>query len=302
MVVTYRKRLDNLGDAVFNILLYAFMVILAIVTIYPFWNTLAISLNDAVDSLRGGIALLPRKFTIQNYLTLLSNKSIYHAAFISVARTVIGVCLQLFCTAMLAYVLSRKEFAFKKQVTFIFILTMYFDGGLIPSYLLTRTLGLTNNFLVYVIPGLISAFNLIVMRTFMEEIPDSFFESGKMDGAGDFRMFIQIMLPLSKPVLATIALFIGVGQWNSWFDTFIYCSSNPDLYTLQYELLKVVASTQNQGIGRSVNYMANSGAARITPVAIRATITIVVIVPIMFVYPFLQKHFVAGLTLGGVKE
>ncbi len=301
-MATYKKRVDTLGDTTFLVFLYGIMTIIAIATIYPFWNTIAISLNDAVDSLKGGITILPRKFTIQNYIMLLSTKSIYHAAFISVARTILGVGLQLFCTAMLAYVLSRKEFIFKKTVTVIFILTMYFDGGLIPSYMLTRTLGLTNNFLVYIVPGLISAFNLIVMRTFMEEIPESFFESGKIDGAGDFRMFLQIMLPLSKPVLATIALFIGVGQWNSWFDTFIYCSSNSDLYTLQYELLKVIASTQNQGIGKSVNYMANSGAARITPVAVRATITIVVIVPIMFVYPFLQKHFVAGLVLGGVKE
>lgn len=298
----YKKRLYDVENPTFNVLLYISMVLLAIVTVYPFWNTLAISLNDAVDSLRGGISFLPRKFTIQNYFTILSNKNIYHAAFISVARTVLGVGLQLFCTAMLAYVLSKKEFVFKKLVTVIFILTMYIDGGMIPGYMLVRSFGLTNNFLVYIIPGAISAFNLIVMRTFMEEIPDSFFESGKMDGAGDFRMFLQIMLPLSKPVLATIALFIGVGQWNNWFDTFIYCSSNPELSTLQYELMKVLSSSMNQGAGRSVNYMAGSGAAKVTPVAVRATITIVVIVPIMLVYPFLQKHFVAGLTLGGVKE
>lgn len=301
-MVTYKKRLDNLGDVTFLVFIYIFMLVLAIVTLYPFWNTMAISLNDAVDSLKGGISLLPRKFTIQNYVSILSNKSIYHAAFVSVARTVIAVFLHLFCTAMLAYVLSRKEFVFKKLVTVIFILTMYFDGGLIPGYLLNKSLHLTNNFLVYVIPGVISAFNLIVMRTFMEEIPESFFESAKMDGAGDFKMFYKIMLPLSKPVLATIALFIGVSQWNSWFDTFIYCSSKPGLSTLQYELMKVLSSTMNQGGGKSISLMANSGAAKVTPVAVRATITIVVIVPIMLVYPFLQKYFVTGLTLGGVKE
>ena len=290
------------GDIVFNIILTIFMILFVIVTLYPILNTLAISFNDGIDSVRGGVYLWPRMFTLKNYQTVFRNPNLMQAAFISVSRTVIGTVVQVFLTAMLAYILSRKDFVFKKQISFIYVLTMYVNGGMIPNYILVKELGLLNNFLVYILPGLVSAFNMIVIRTYINGLPESLIESAKIDGAGEFRIFMKIILPLCKPVLATVALFIAVGQWNSWFDAMLYASGNPNLTTLQYELMKLLSSTTQQGGGSgSVEMLKNAGSI-VTPKSIRAAITIVTAFPIVCLYPFLQKYFVSGLTIGGVKE
>jgi putative aldouronate transport system permease protein len=182
---------------------------------------------------------------------------------------------------------------------------MYFDAGLIPTYLLIRNLNLLNTFTVYWLPGMISAFNLIVIRTYVKTIPESLIESAKIDGAGDFLVFMRIILPLVVPALATIALFVAVGSWNSWFDTFIYNSSNINLTTMQYELQKMLSSsmsmTSSAQQSQSVSEIAVS-ARQVTPMSIRAAITMVTITPILVAYPFLQRYFVIGLTIGGVKE
>ncbi|MNF98117.1 L-arabinose transport system permease protein AraQ [compost metagenome] len=206
---------------------------------------------------------------------------------------------------MLAYVLSRPEYMFKKSVTIIVILTMYFSAGLIPSYFLIKGLHMLNTFWVYIIPGMISAFNLIVVRTYIHTLPESLVESAKIDGAGEFRTFMSIILPLCMPVLATVSLFVAVGQWNSWFDTFIFAPKQ-SLSTLQYELMKLLNNTASAGnsIGASsgVNQGGqDSGAGMVTPLSIRAAITIVAALPIIMVYPFMQRYFVTGLQLGGVK-
>ena len=205
---------------------------------------------------------------------------------------------------MVAYVLSRKEFVLRKVFSFIYVLTMYIDGGLIPNYFLIRNLGLTNNFWVYVLPGLVTAFNLIVIRTYISGLPESLIESARVDGAGEFRIFTRIVLPLCKPVLATIALFVAVANWNAWFDTFLYNSSNPNLSTLQYELMKVLqsANTMTGSLEQALAQAATKSMNTITPRSIRATMTVIVTVPIAVVYPFLQRYFVHGLTLGGLKE
>lgn len=299
MEKSFIKRSKN--DIIFDTSVGLVMIFVLIVTLYPILNTLAISFNDGIDSVRGGIYLWPRMFTLKNYQTVFINPNIQQAAFISVARTVVGTVLQVFLTAMLAYVLSRKEFMFKKQLSLLYILTMYIGGGMIPTYILMKKLHLLNNFLVYIVPGLVSAFNMIVIRTYMNGLPDSLSESAKIDGAGDFRIFIQIILPLCKPVLATIALFIAVGQWNSWFDSMLYCAASPDLTTLQYELMKVLSSSQQQGGSGTVDIMKNAG-NMVTPTSMRAAITIVTALPIVCLYPFLQKYFVTGMTIGGVKE
>ena len=290
-----RRRKRSTKDIVFDTIIAIFLIIFVIITLYPIINTF----NDGIDSVRGGIHLWPRIFTLQNYKTVFANQNLGQAAFISVARTLIGTVLSVFLTAMLAYVLSRKEFMYKKQLSFIYVLTMYVSGGMIPTYILIKELHLLNNFWVYIIPGLISAFNMIVIRTFINGIPYSLIESAKIDGAGDFRIFIQIILPLCKPVLATVALFVAVGQWNSWFDSMLYCSADNSLTTLQYELMKLLSSTTTQGASAEV--MKNAGSI-VTPTSIRAAITIVTAVPIICLYPFLQRYFVSGLTIGGVKE
>lgn len=288
-------------DIIYDTLIGIFMVIFLIVTLYPILNTLAISFNDGIDSVRGGIYLWPRIFTFQNYKSVFNNENLSQAAFISVSRTVIGTILQVFLTAMLAYVLSRKEYMFKKQLSFIYVLTMYVGGGMIPTYVLIKKLHLLNNFLVYILPGLVSAFNMIVIRTYMNGLPDSLSESAKIDGAGDFRIFIQIILPLCKPVLATVALFVAVGQWNSWFDSMLYCAGNSSLTTLQYELMKLLSAATQQGTSGTVDMMKNAGNI-VTPKSIRAATTIITAAPIVCLYPFLQRYFVTGLTIGGVKE
>ncbi|NOU67002.1 ABC transporter permease subunit [Paenibacillus sp. LMG 31461] len=281
-----------------------FMLLLAIVTLYPFLHTLTISFNEGNDALRGGIYLWPRSWSLQNYKAIFISGTIYHAAWISVARTLTTTVLGVFLTSMLAYTLAQPQYIFRKIIGVIFVLTMYFNAGLIPNYFLIKSLGLLNNFWVYVFPGMVSAFNLIVIRTYIRTLPSGLVESAKMDGAGDFTIFVRIILPLCTPVLATIALFIAVGSWNSWFDTFLYASSDLKLSTLQYEMMKLLGSTMNSNNdpGLLAGANTNQTKAMVTPASIRAAITIVAAVPILFVYPFLQRYFIVGMNLGSVKE
>ncbi len=302
------KKRMNTESLFFHTCNYIFMTMLVIVTLYPFLNTLAVSFNAGVDTTRGGIYLWPRVWTLKNYEAVFITGHVFDAFWVSVARTVIGTLLGVVLTAMLAYTISRKEYIFRKFVTVIFVLTMYFSAGLIPSYFLIKDLNLLNSFLVYILfpsasAGLISAFNMLVVRTYIHTLPESLIESARMDGAGEFRTFMSVVFPLCAPVLATIALFTAVGQWNSWFDTFIFASSRQELSTLQYELIKLLSSSTNFNANPNLtSSAARDIASMITPISIRAAITIVASVPILVVYPFLQRHFVAGLQLGGVKE
>ncbi len=301
-----KKSLDA-ENIIFTTLNTTFLFFLCIVMVYPMLNTLAISFNDGMDTVRGGIYIWPRIFSLQNYRVVLKMDTIYSAFLMSVTKTIVIVVTNLFFTSMLAYTLSRKEYVFRKVITTVFVLTMYFNAGLIPNYMLIKDLGMINTFNVYWIPNIISAFNLIVIRTYIRTIPESFVESAKIDGAREFRIFWQIIMPLCVPTLATIALFVAVGSWNSWFDTFLYNSGKQYLSTLQYELQKLLASAMNAGNrtpgGAGSNAAAASGAGSVaTPQSIRAAITIVTAVPILAVYPFLQRYFVNGLAIGGVKE
>ena len=298
------KKSHSTQDWLLDIFIYASLIFLFIVTLYPFINVIAISFNDAMDSNRGGIYFLPRQFTWYNYTNILSNKDIYFATVTSVLRTVIGTLTSLSATTLLAFILSRREFIFRKFLTKFLVITMYFNAGVIPVYMLLKYLGLINKFNVYIIPTLLYAMNVIIIRTFIEGLPESLTESAKIDGAGDLRILISIIVPLAKPALATVALYIAVWHWNSWFDTFLYASSNQSLSTLQYELMKRLrTATQSLSGGGSPDYSGSQtgGIQTITPQSIRATMTVVATLPILVVYPFLQKYFVAGLTLGGVK-
>ena len=198
-------------NIVFTTVNKVILVLLAAITLYPILNTLAVSFNDGTDTLRGGIYLWPRVFTLYNYEMIWETCNLDTAFLISVLRTVIGAGLDVIFTAMVAYALTRKEFVLRQGITLLYVLTMYVNAGLIPGYMVNRTFGLVNNFAVYIVPGLVSAFNLIVVRTYMNTIPASLHESAEVDGAGDFTVFYKIMLPLSMPVLATVALFSAVG-------------------------------------------------------------------------------------------
>ena len=291
-------------DIVIDFINYVFLVLLCVVTLYPFINTIAISFNNAIDSISGGIYLWPRVFTLRNYERILvGNPAISQAIFISTSRTFLGSLLSVFATLCVAYVLSRKEFIFRKTLTPFVVFTMYFSGGLIPIFILMRDLGLINNFLVYILPGMIGAYNIMVMRSYIEGIPESLIEAAKIDGASEYRILFGIIFPLSLPVIATITLFVAVGQWNSWFDTMLYAGSNPSLTTLQFELQKLLTSSLSMAATDSDAMMNMGDAARtaVTPTSIRAAMTVIAVVPILFTYPFLQKYFIKGLTLGGVK-
>ncbi len=294
-----KRRKTSFGDKIFTVCNVLFMIAFVVITLYPVLNTLAISLNDGTDALRGGIYLFPRKFTMKNYMTVLEKDNLVTGAYITVARTVVGTVFSLVTNAILAYIVSRKRFLFKQQLSLFWVVTMYVNGGMIPTFLLFKGLHLTNSFWVYVIPGMISAFNMLVIRTYMNGIPDSLEESAQLDGAGYMTIFWKIISPLCKPVYATVALFVAVGQWNSWFDAMLYNRMSSEYTTLQYELMKLLSSVTNQG--NSAEAMKNA-AGTVTPTSVRAAATILTMLPIVCLYPFLQRYFVTGLTIGGVKE
>ena len=192
-ISTKKKR--SLSNQIFVVCNTIFMILFVVITLYPVLNTLAISFNDGTDALRGGIYLLPRKFTLKNYITVLQKDNLITGAIVTVARTVIGTLLALVSNAILAFIVSRKRFLFGKQLSLFWVITMYVNGGLIPTFLLYKSLGLTNSFWVYVIPGMISAFNMLVIRTYMNGIPDSLEESAQLDGAGYTTIFLKIISP-----------------------------------------------------------------------------------------------------------
>ncbi len=289
---------QDLGFPIFNTI---FLTVLMFITLYPVINTVAYSFNEGTDALRGGIGLWPRVFSTKSYTTLLT-KEVGQAALISASKTVITTVLNLLLTGMLAFALSRKEYVLRKFITTVMVLTMYVNAGLIPNYLLiSRELGLRNSFLVYIIPTMFSCFNMIVIRTYIAGLPDALVESAHIDGAGDFRAYWQIIFPLCTPVLATVALFVAVGAWNSWFDTYLYNGTEKDLYTLQYILKMKLATTQNSANAAQTSVDALKSTTLTTPVTIRCAITVISTVPILIVYPFLQKYFVTGMALGAVK-
>ena len=303
MAATIAKRRRKLrpGDVIFRLINWLIMISTIVVMIYPFWNTIAISFNDAQDTLRGGITLFPRVFSTYSYETVFKNDLMLTAAVNSVLRTLISTILGVGVSALIAYVLSRKELIGRRFITAYFLVTMYISAGLIPTYFLMKDLHLLNNFLVYIIPGLVSVFNVIVVKSFMQELPDSLTEAAMVDGAGYFRCFWQIVLPCCKPVLATVALWCAVGAWNQWFDTFLYASSKESLTTLQYEMMKLLSSSMQTGRDESSIFGSDQVTNTVTPASIRSAVTIVASVPILVVYPFLQKYFVKGVTLGAVK-
>ena len=301
--VRHKKKIAA-EDLIFYIINTIIMLLFAIVTLYPVLNTLAYSFNEGNDAVRGGIHLLPRSFSTRNYEEIIfERKSIMQGLWVTIGRTLLGTITSLAANALLSFILSRKKFLFKSSLSLFWIITMYANGGMTPVLILYRYLHLTSSFWVYIVPGLVSAFNVMVMRTYMQGIPDSLEEAAQLEGAGYMTVFVKIITPLCMPVYATIALFVAVGHWNSWFDAMLYNRFDPQYTTLQYELRKLLdsvsASTGGQQAGTSATA---SSAATITPVTVRAAATIFTMAPIIALYPFLQRYFVTGLTIGGVKE
>lgn len=295
------RKKKTAADIIFVTCNTLFMLAFVIVTLYPVLNTLALSFNDGIDAVRGGIHLIPRKFTLQNYRTVFSKQNMVTGAVVTVLRTILGTGFALASNALLAFIVSRKNFLFRSQLSLFWVITMYVNGGMIPVFLLYKNLHLTGTFWVYVVPGAVSAFNMLVLRTYMQGLPDSLEESAQLDGAGYFTIFMKIISPLCKPVYATVALFVAVYQWNSWFDAMLYNRMKSQYTTLQYELMKLLNSVMQQS-GSADGAKNVAGASAVTPITVRAAATIITMLPIVCLYPFLQRYFVAGLTIGGVKE
>lgn len=282
------------GDYIITIL----MVLICFIAIYPIWYTLIISFNSSEDTLRGGVYFWPRKFSLQSYKTVFQDKSIITAFGVTILRTLIGTVVSVFFTAMVAYALSKKYIMGNKVYLIIGTITMFFGGGLIPTFVVFKNLGLYNNFLVYIIPSMFNFYNMIIMMSSFRELPVALEESAKLDGANDLLIFVKIIIPLSMPVIATIALFNGVWQWNDYFTGVMYIN-NANLQPIQTFLYRIIASASASKA--VVSLPAGVAAQQVSSQSVRLATMVVTTLPIVCVYPFLQKYFVKGMLIGSVK-
>ncbi|MBE6885727.1 MAG: carbohydrate ABC transporter permease [Oscillospiraceae bacterium] len=277
---------------------YAVAVILTLLFVFPFYNMLVISLNDSADLVNGYPFFFPRVFSLKNYEAVFQSPLLGRAFLLSIARTVLSTILCLFFTGMLAYVLTRRNLLGKRFFNMLFIATMYVGGGLVPTYIQYRDLGLVNNFLVFVIPSALSVYYMIVMKSYFAGIPDSLEDAAKIDGCNDFSIYVRIYIPVSIPVFAAIGVYTAVGSWNSWWDNYIFANTQ-DLTTLQLLLVRMIKEADvvtTMGGGSMTN------PAFANPMGVRMATTMVATVPILLVYPFFQRYFISGMTIGAVKE
>jgi ABC-type glycerol-3-phosphate transport system permease component len=290
------------NDLIFNAVLYLVFTIILFVCLYPFYYIFLISVSNTELTSRQIVTFYPLGFTLKNYVEVFQIKGLYRSFFISTTRTVIGTVFTLFFTSILAYTLSQRELIGRKIFYRIIITSIYLNAGLIPWYLVLRSLHLKDNFLVYILPYAVSVYSMILIKTYIEQVSPSIQESALVDGAGYFTIFIKIILPVSKPVLAAVTVFTAVNQWNLWMDNLLLVS-NTNLRTMQLMLLEYLR--QAEAIASEIRNSGGSakGAAyQISPFAVRMTITMVVTIPILLVYPVIQKYFVSGIMLGAVKE
>jgi len=288
------------ADIAFNIANYTVFGLIMFFCLYPFYYIFIYSISDSVQAIKG-ITFFPRGLTPANYIGVFRQEGIPRAAMISVVRTVSGTVLTVFCCSFFGYLMTKQKMYLRKVIYRFMIITMYISAGLIPWYLTMRAYGFNNNFLVYILPGALNAYYVILIKTFIEQLPASLEEAAIVDGAGTLTIYSHVIFPLSMPIIATICVFTAVGQWNSWFDNLIFMVGRPDYNTLQiilYNMLRKAAT-----ISSNVEDMATAEqmAKRITPDSIRMTITMIVTFPILFVYPFAQKYFVKGIMIGAIK-
>lgn len=295
MAIKHKK---TKGELAFDITNYTLMAIIMFVTIYPIWYVLIVSLNDGSDFLKGGVYMFPRKFSFLNYVEVFNTANLVRAFVVTVSRTIIGVVTHILFTGLFAFGFYRKGLVFKKLYWTICIIPMFIGGGTIPYFLLLSDLHLTDTFWVYIIPWLFSFWDVLVLTSFFAGIPDSLSEAARIDGMSEFGLFFKIIFPLSMPVFAALALFNGVGQWNSFFDSLLYNSGTNDYITLQHLVVLMLKEAEKQTMSDSPGV----GGDRTTSVGIQYASIIVSTVPILLVYPFLQRYFVYGVMTGAVKE
>jgi multiple sugar transport system permease protein/putative aldouronate transport system permease protein len=293
------------GDVVFNIINYTVFILITLICVYPFYYIFINTISSNDLSANGQIIFYPQQIHFSNYLRVFQLSGLGTAAIVSVLRTVIGTIAAVFGSAVLGFLFTKDMWHKKFWYRFV-VLTMYFNAGLIPQFMTFRMLGLTNNFLVYVLPAIVGPFNVILVKTYIESLPPSLEEAAEIDGAGVMTVFSKIVFPLIKPIIATIAIFSAVGQWNSFSDTLIYITDS-HLYTLQYILYTYInqanslASMVKQVSGNNTAESITNAVTAITPTSIKMTVTMIVVLPILFVYPFFQKYFTKGIMIGAIK-
>lgn len=280
---------------------YTFMILLAISVTYPILYLLILSLStrEGLAVASGQVWLWPKGFTLKSYTGFLDQTYIYTGYFYTIFRTLVGTFFGVLLMSLASYSLA-KMFPFRKSITFFFIFTMFFTGGLIPTYLLIKSLGLLDNPLVYILapPFLFNTFYMLILRNFFMTIPDSIEESAKIDGAGDIRVFFQIIIPLSAPAIATISLWLGVNHWNSWFDSMIYVQST-DKQVIQVLIRKLVIEQSALMMSDATEFFDKKNIP--TPESMKAAAILITMIPILCVYPFIQRFFVKGIVMGAVK-
>lgn len=290
-----KKIKRSAGDRAFDWINYLFLALFSLTILFPFWNLFVQSVSSPDSGVVDALQMWPKKFSAFNYKYVLANKYIWTGYRETLIRTIAGTALGVTLTAMGAYVLSKKKLPNRNFWTTVVLIPMFFSGGMIPSYLWMVNLHLIDNRLVLILPGLISSYNLIIMRNFFMSVPEGLEESAMIDGAGSIRIFFSIVLPISKAVLATVALWVMVGHWNAWFDATIYIRDANKL-PLQVVLRRILMEGTQQMMD-----MNSTDTNHVTPDTLKAATTFVCMLPIMCVYPFVQKYFVKGVIIGSLK-
>lgn len=288
----------GISSKIFDAINYTFLIGLCIIMLYPLVNTLAVSLSQPEMIIQGKVSWIPRGFNLEGYKYILSESKLLVAFGNTIVYAGIGTFIMLLLTSMMAYPLTIQNFVLRKFTIIFLTITMFFGGGLIPTYLLIRKLHMLDTLWVMVIPGAISAFNVILFRTFFRTIPKDLGESAYMDGANDFRILFQIYLPISKALLATFALFGIVGAWNGWFDALIYLN-NEDRYPIQMILRKMILETDSSSMNAQTFKLMSD--MKVHSKNIKMAAVMVTVIPMLLLYPFLQKHFATGMMIGSIK-
>lgn len=293
------RRKFTIGGFTFDAVNAIVMLVVFLVTFYPFIYVLNYSLSSS-KALVGKLMLWPTGFNMDSYVVILKDGNIWHAAMISVIRCVVGPVLMIAVTGMVAFVLSQKQLVCSKFFRLLFFFSMYLSAGLIPGYIFMQMYGLTNNFLTYILPGMLSVYNMVLLKTYIESIPSALEEAVYIDGGNEFQCYWRVIFQVCKPVNAAVILFSIINHWNSYIDTQLYNSMNRQLFTLQYELYNVLNSTKASSI-EEAKRMGMMDFGRINSQTVKMAITAVTVIPIACVYPFMQKYFVSGILLGSVK-
>lgn len=291
---------ETKGQKVFKVFNYTFLGLLGLVTFYPFWYVLIASLNTGRDFMRGGVWLFPREFTLENYIKAFADDRILPSLKISVTATILSVVVCLFFTALAAYAMSVKTLPGKTGLNFFWYFTTIFGGGMIPYYMVLRELGLTNSYWLYILPSIYNFYNFVLLRTNFANIPYELRESAQLDGASELTILSRIYIPLSKPILATLALFFGVGKWNDWF-TAAYYQSQAKLYPAATVLQRILAEASAGSQVKVGQETALGSMTSYTTQSLQMAFVMILTMPIVVVYPFLQKYYVKGVMVGSVK-